>query len=215
MFNLHDALKAELESEKAKNAAETNTLKADVNSSKAQTNALKAELESEKAKNAAETNSLKAELASEKAKSIKLNNTIMELKSMVQTLAQQYASIHQECKANSTNQGRRLVTCGDSIAKRIVPSVIQPIQSTTVAPTVTKATTKASVDNSVDVAVTKASVDVVVTKASVDMVATETTTNAPRPTKDTRQDKLSAGKVSAHVSIVFVWMQALIVYNVL
>ena len=137
-----------------------------------------------------ETNTLKAELESEKTKSIKLNNTIVELKQMVQTLVQQYESIHQECKANST--GRRLVTCGDRIAKRIVPNIIQqPIHSTTVAPVIT-------------------------TKASVDMVATEdaTTTNAPRSARqDTKQDKLSAGKLSAHVSIVFVWMQVVIFYN--
>merc|ERR1712139_180709 len=108
MFNLHEILVYETKVLKA----ETNTLKADVNSSKAETNALKAELESEKAKNAAETNALKAdvqaskaetnalkaELASEITKSIELNNTIVEPKSMVQTLAQQYASIHQECK---------------------------------------------------------------------------------------------------------------------
>jgi predicted nuclease with TOPRIM domain len=73
-----------------------------------ETNALKTALESEKAKNAAETNALKTELESEKTKSIELNNTIMELKRMVQTLAQQYESIHQECKANST--GRRFVS---------------------------------------------------------------------------------------------------------
>merc|ERR1711998_325061 len=183
MFNLHDALKAELSSEKAKNAAETNTLKVDVNSSKAETNALKAKLESEI------------------TKSMELNNTIVELKQMVQTLVQQYESIHQECKANST--GRRLVTCGDRIAKRIIPNVIQPVQSTTVAPGIT---TKAGVD----MVVTKASVD-----NSVDMVSTEdaTTTNAPRPTKDTRQDKLSVGNLSAHVSMVFVWMQVVIFYN--
>merc|ERR1711998_301845 len=158
MFNLHDALKAELSSEKAK-------------------------------------------LESEITKSMELNNTIVELKQMVQTLVQQYESIHQECKANST--GRRLVTCGDRIAKRIIPNVIQPVQSTTVAPGIT---TKASVD----MVVTKASVD-----NSVDMVATEdaTTTNAPRPTKDTRQDKLSVGNLSAHVSMVFVWMQVVIFYN--
>jgi hypothetical protein len=126
---------------------------------------------------------------------MKLNNTIMELKRMVQTLAQQYESIHQECKANSTNQGRRLVTCGDSIAKRTIPNVIQqPVHSTTVAPTVIT---------------TKASADIVATESSTDA----TTTKAPRPTKqDTRQDKLSVGNLSAHVSIVFVWMQLVILY---
>jgi len=122
----------------------------------------------------------------------------MELKRMVQTLAQQYESIHQECKANST--GRRLVACGDNIAKRTIPNVIQqPVHSTTVAPAVI-VTTKAT------------------TKASVDVVATEdaTTTKAPRSARqDTKQDKLSAGKLSAHVSIVFVWMQVVILYNVL
>ena len=85
---------------------------------------------------------METELAAAKAKVTALNNTVAELKKTAQILVQQYASIHQECKANDTSSngaGRRLgVVCG-GIAKRVVAP---EVTATTVAPTASSQTPK-------------------------------------------------------------------------